>query len=75
MTEKEDEVRAKRNQLKRELEAIGAGDDEQVRARGQMAVQMYAEFQREFQRMRSEHRILLGKLQDAKRAMKELGTI
>ncbi len=70
--EKENEVRAKREQLKRELESIGAGDDETMKARAQMAVSMYAEFQREFQRMRSEHRALLGKLQVAKRVLADL---
>ena len=70
--EKESEVRTKREQLKRELENIGAGDDETMKARGQLAVQMYAEFQRQYQSMRSEHRVLLGKLQEAKKAMDEL---
>ena len=72
--EKENEVRTKREQLKRELENIGASDDQTMVARGQLAVNMYAEFQREFQRMRAEHRILLGKLQEAKRTAADLPT-
>ncbi len=50
--EKESEVRTKREQLKRELEAMGAGDDETMKARGTMAVNVYAQFLGEFQRMR-----------------------
>ncbi len=49
---KDTEVREKRNQLKREREAIGAGDDVTAKARAQLAVQMYADFQREFLGMR-----------------------
>ncbi len=72
--EKENEVRNKREQLKRELETIGAGDDEtRCRPEHSWPCNMYAEFQREFQRMRAEHRVLLGKLKDAKRALEELG--
>ena len=70
--EKENEVRTKREQLKRELENIGAGDDETMKARGQLAVNMYAQFHAEFQRMRAEHRVLLGKLQEAKTDLAEL---
>jgi len=72
--EKENEVRTKREQLKRELENIGAGDDQTMVARSQLAVNMYAEFQRQFQGMRSEHRVLLGRLQEAKRTLTELAT-
>ncbi len=71
-TEKEEEVRVKRQQLNQELENIGAGDEQTMAARSQLAMGMYGEFQREFQRMRAEHRMLLGQLQVAKRAMEEL---
>ena len=70
--EKENEVRTMRERLKRELENVGAGDDQTMAARGMLAVQMYAEFQREFQKMKSDHRILLGRLQEAKKTLTEL---
>jgi capsular exopolysaccharide synthesis family protein len=70
--EKENEVRTKREQLKRELENIGAGDEQTMAVRTQLASSMYAEFQRQFQGMRAEHRMLLGKLQEAKRALADL---
>ncbi len=70
--EKENEVRTRREQLKRELETIGAGDEQTMAARMQLAMGMYAEFQREFQRMRGERRVLLGQLQVAKWALEEL---
>ena len=38
--------------MKREREAIGAGDDVTAKARAKLAVQMYADFQREFLGMR-----------------------
>ena len=73
--EKENEVRTKREQLKRELENIGVpGDEQTVAGQLQLAVTMSAEFQRELQRMRSEHRTLLGQLTEAKRAMADLPT-
>ncbi|MEI8373570.1 MAG: AAA family ATPase [Planctomycetota bacterium] len=72
--EKENEVRTKREQLKRELENIGAGDDQTMVARSTLAVSMYAAFQQQFQGMRSEHRVLLGRLQEAKRTLAELAT-
>jgi capsular exopolysaccharide synthesis family protein len=70
--EKENEVRTHREQLKRELENIGAGDDQTMAQRTQLAVNMYATFLQEFQKMRAEHRVLQGKLQDVKRALADL---
>lgn len=51
-TEKEEEVRRLREQLKHELEAIGAGDDQTASLRGQMAVSIFAEYQRELQKLK-----------------------
>jgi polysaccharide biosynthesis transport protein len=70
--EKESEVRTKREQLRRELESLGAGDDQTMAARTQLATNIYAEFQREFQRMRSENRVLVGKLKEVKVELKTL---
>jgi hypothetical protein len=70
--EKENEVRIKREELKRELENIGAGDEQTMAIRTQLAVGMYFDFQRQFQAMRAEQRVLSGKLQEAKRAVQEL---
>ncbi|MGO9110891.1 MAG: hypothetical protein ACLP9L_16845 [Thermoguttaceae bacterium] len=70
--EKENEVRTKREQLKRQLENIGAGDDQTTAARTQLAVTMYHEFQREFQKMRAEHRNLVGKLEEAEKALTQI---
>ena len=72
--EKENEVRAKREQLKRELEMIGAGDDEAMKAKTRLALQMFAEMQREFQKMRAENRILQGKLMELTTALADLPT-
>ena len=69
---KGEEVRAKREQLKRELEALGYGDDQTITARTQLAISIYAQFQSEFQKMRAEHRSLLGKIAEAKAALKDL---
>ncbi len=70
--DKEVEVRTKREQLKRELENIGAGDEQTMAARIQLAVSVYAEFQRQFQGMRSEHRIAVARLAEAKRVLQDL---
>jgi polysaccharide biosynthesis transport protein len=64
-TEKEEEVRRSRENLKRELESIGAGDDQTASVRGQMAVQIYAEYQRELQKMRFDRTTLQGRLEVA----------
>ncbi|MGA2256909.1 MAG: hypothetical protein ABSG53_19835 [Thermoguttaceae bacterium] len=70
--EKEVEVRAKREQLKRELEQLGASDDQSMATRTQLTVNMYAELQREFQRMKSEQRAIVGKHQETKQALEEM---
>ena len=72
--EKEVEVRTKREQLKRELENIGAGDEQTVQARIQLAMSMYAEFQHQFQAMRAEHRNAVARLAEAKRVLQDLAT-
>src|SRR5271166_4098834 len=66
--EKENDVRTKREQLKHELENIGAPDDQTAATKIQLAASMYAEFQREFRGMQARHRDLLGKLQMANNA-------
>jgi capsular exopolysaccharide synthesis family protein len=70
--DKEDEVRRKREQLKRELEAIGAGDDQTASVRGQMAVGIFAEYQRELQKLKFDRNALQGKLEGANELMKVL---
>jgi uncharacterized protein involved in exopolysaccharide biosynthesis len=70
--EKEEEVRRKREQLKRELESIGAGDDQTVSLRGQMAVSIYAEYQRELQTLKFDRNALQGQLEAANSALKVL---
>ena len=72
LAEKEDEVRSKREDLKRQLENFGAGDDQNAAARKQLAVSMCLDCQREFQKMRAEYRVLRGKLTETRRALEEL---
>ncbi|MGO9114476.1 MAG: polysaccharide biosynthesis tyrosine autokinase [Thermoguttaceae bacterium] len=73
--EKENDVRSKREQLKRELENINVPDDQSAATKIQLAATMYAEFQREYQGMRAQHRALLGKLQVAQESLKDLKDI
>ncbi len=71
--EKENEVRSKREDLKRGLENMGsAGDQETMQARAQLATMMYSEFAREFEGMRAAHRTLLGKQRETVKALDEL---
>lgn len=70
--EKDNEVRGKRELLKRELENTSAGDEQTMATRTQLAVQMYGEFMRQFQGMRAEHQALLGKIREAKTALADL---
>ena len=72
--ELEMELRTKREQLKRELENIGAGDEQTMQARVQLAVSVYAEFQRQFQAMRSEHRLAVARLAEAKKMLQDAAT-
>ena len=73
--EKEAEVRVKREQLKRELEQIGAGDDQTASVRGQMAVSIYAEYQRELQKMRWDRTALQGRLDQVNETAKAMESI
>ena len=41
-------------------------------ARIQLTISLYADFERQFQGMRAEHRVLLGRLQEAKRTLTDL---
>ena len=66
------EVRTKREQLKRELDSLGAGDEQTVMQREQMALALYQDSQHELQVMKREHRALQGKLKEANNALKEL---
>jgi uncharacterized protein involved in exopolysaccharide biosynthesis len=61
--QKEDEVRKLREDLKREMESMGAGDEQTVSQRGQMALQIYEEYQRKLQKMKFDRTSLQGKLQ------------
>src|SRR5271166_5437933 len=70
--EKENDIRTKREQLKHELENIGAPDDQTAATKIQLAASMYAEFQREFQGMQAQHRVLLGKIQETNKALAEV---
>jgi capsular exopolysaccharide synthesis family protein len=55
--------------LRRELESIGAGDDQTASLRGQMAVQVFAEYQRELQKLKFDRNELQGKLEGANKMM------
>jgi capsular exopolysaccharide synthesis family protein len=70
--DKEEEVRRLREQLKRELEALGAGDDQTASLRGQMAVSIFAEYQRELQKLKFDRNTLQGKLEGANEMTKIL---
>ena len=59
----EDESKT-RDQLKNEMEGMGAGDEQAASQRGQMAVQIYAEYQREWQKMKFDRTVLQGKLRE-----------
>ncbi len=73
-SEKEIQVRTKREQLKRELEQIGASDEETMKARAQLAVSVYADFQREFQQMKMEKRSVDGKFKETKESLDKLSS-
>jgi capsular exopolysaccharide synthesis family protein len=63
--EKEDDARRKREQLKREMETLNAPDNETASLRGQMAVSIYSEYQRELQKLKFDRNALQGKLEGA----------
>jgi polysaccharide biosynthesis transport protein len=69
--DKENEVRTKREQLHRELEMAG-GDEQTMAIRATLATTIYADTQREYQRMKSESRGLLGRLEETKRILADL---
>lgn len=71
-TEKEIEVHRKRDDLKRDLENIGVGDEQNVASRTNLAQNMYVEYQRQFLAMKSENRMLQSKLQVSTQTLKEL---
>jgi capsular exopolysaccharide synthesis family protein len=71
-TEKEIEVHRKRDDLKRDLENIGVGDEQNVASRTSLAQNMYVEYQRQFLAMKSENRMLQSKLQVSTQTLKEL---
>ncbi len=70
--QKEEEVRRLREELKHEMENLGTGDEQTASVRRQMAVQVYAEYQREWQAMRQERARLQARLQEATESLKEL---
>jgi hypothetical protein len=70
--QKEEEVRKLREDLRREMESMGAGDEESVAMRGRMAENIYAEYLRELQTMRRERATLQGRLLEATEALKKL---
>lgn len=71
----DDNVRRKREQLKRELETIGAGDDQTGGLRAQMAVSIYAEYQRQLQALKFDRNALQGQLEAATEALKVLNDV
>jgi hypothetical protein len=70
--QKEEEVRKLREDLKREMESLGVGDEQAASQRGQMAVQIYAEYQRELQKMRFDRTTLQGKKLEDETLLKTL---
>ncbi len=62
--QKEEEVRRLREELKHEMENLGSGDEQSAFVRGQMAVQVYAEYQREWQKMKFDLASLRAKLSE-----------
>ncbi len=70
--EKEQEVRKRQEELKQELQKIGAGDEQSMALRTQLAMNVYIDFQRELEGMRSQYRVLLGKQREAVMAKEEL---
>ncbi len=69
----EEAVRKQREDLKREMEGMGAGDEQSASVRRQMAVQVYAEYQREYQKMRFDRSSLQAKLQEDTDLLKSVG--
>ena len=55
--------------MKRDLENIGVGDEQNVASRTSLAQNMYVEYQRQFLAMKSENRMIRGKHQEALAAL------
>jgi hypothetical protein len=70
--QKEEEFRKLREDLKREMESIGAGDDATVGLRTKLALNTCTEYQSELRAMRREHSAIQCRLQEATTALKEL---
>ena len=68
----EDEVRMKKEQLKQQLANMGIGDEETMQTRATVAAAMYSDWERQFQSMRAEHRVLAGRFEDAKASLKDI---
>jgi succinoglycan biosynthesis transport protein ExoP len=71
--QKEEEDRKLREDLKHEMESMGVGDDQTASLRGQMAVQIFAEYQRELQKMRFDRTSMQAKLQEDGDLLKSVG--
>jgi capsular exopolysaccharide synthesis family protein len=70
--EKENDVRSKRELLKRELENAGGADEQTMAVRSTMAVTVYQNALLEFNRMKAESRALLGRMKEAEAFRKDL---
>ena len=70
--DKEEEVRKLREQLKRELEVMGTGDDQTSSLRAQMTVSIYGDYQRQLQALKFDRNALAGQLETANSALKVL---
>ncbi len=71
-TEKENEVRTKREQLKRELEQIGLADDQTTALRIQSAAFIYFDARRRWQQIEAEKFAVDGKYQETKDTLDKL---
>ena len=69
--DKVDEVRRKREQLKRELEVIGAGDDTTIGVRVQMASNLIGEYQRQLMLMKLDRTALQAQLEEARSDLRD----
>jgi len=70
--QKENDVRKKREDLKQDEEKMGVADERGMQTQTQLAVTMYTDFQRDFQRMKAEQRVLVGNLRDVTRMLDEM---
>jgi hypothetical protein len=72
--DKEEEVRRKREQLKREMESIGAGNDKTVGMRGQLAVNLLGEYQRRLLLLKQDRNAQQARLEELKAALRDLSS-